>query len=329
MTTQDDREAGGGPYADPEDSRRLPSDPAALLASSATLPEGMDWSAVALLLAERAELPVILLSEDGSVLHVAPAAQKALGCRADLIGKNWVERQGSAEAVHKARGILAKALTGATHRLEVVVPGVLGPSIATFESYPIGHGAGRGVLLYLQEVAQAAEVRPVRDFDYEVERTPDGAFKLRSLQRWGQPSVAVEGVCFQVLHGRQSPCERCPAAPLHALGDVHARVRQCTDGDVELTTAQLTRHEQARVSVRRLSKATFPALLQARLEELGERAQLSKRERQVLDLLVDGRSFEEIGQALDITPRTVKYHQGRLLSKLGADSRSDLMRLLF
>lgn len=70
-------------------------------------------------------------------------------------------------------------------------------------------------------------------------------------------------------------------------------------------------------------------MLRARLDELAERARLSKRERDVLELLVDGQSFEGIGAALGITARTVKYHQGRLLSKLGADSRSDLMRLLF
>jgi DNA-binding CsgD family transcriptional regulator len=291
----------------------------------------MDWSAVALLLTEKAELPVVILSEDGNVMHVAPAAQKALGCGAALIGKNWVEQQGTAEAVRKARDILSKALTGATHRLEVLVPGVQGASIASFESYPIGHGVGRGVLLYLLKVTLAADDSPIRDFDvdYEVEAGADGRFELRSLQRWGRPSIAADGACFQVLHGRASPCESCPVTGLRAAGDVRARARRRGDGDVDVFTATLLEQGHVRVSVRRLSKATFPALLEAKLEELGERAHLSDRERQVLDLLVDGRSFEDIGEALNITARTVKYHQGRLLSKLGADSRSDLMRLLF
>ena len=289
----------------------------------------MDWSAVALLLAERAELPVVLLSEDGKVLHVAPAAQKALGCRAEMLGKNWVEQQGSTEAVRKARAILTKALTGATRRLEVYVPAAQGPSVATFESYPIGHGLGRGILLYLQRVTPIAEDGPVGDFDYEVETASDGNFNLHSVQRWGHLPVATDGKCFQVLHGRATPCERCPVVALDKVGDEHACVLRCADGKVEVASASLLTRARARVSVRHLSKATFPALLLGRLEELGERARLSKREREVLGLLVDGRSFEDIGHALRITPRTVKYHQGKLLAKLGADSRSDLMRLLF
>jgi DNA-binding CsgD family transcriptional regulator len=47
----------------------------------------------------------------------------------------------------------------------------------------------------------------------------------------------------------------------------------------------------------------------------------------VLDLLLLGRSLGEIATALQITPRTAKFHQANLLEKLGADSRFDLLRL--
>jgi DNA-binding CsgD family transcriptional regulator len=269
------------------------------------------------------------LSEEGEVLHIAPAAQKALGCHADVIGKNWIDLQGTADEAVQARAILSRALSGATHRFDVTVPAPLGTSLATFESYPIGHGAGRGVLLFLQKVLPAAQDAAAGDYDYEVEKTADGRFKLRSLQRWGHRASPTEGACFAVLHGRSSPCERCPVASIESVGSVQVTVRHCAEGDVEVMTARLQLEQLARVSARRLSKNIFSAMLQARLRELADRARLSKRERDVLDLLVDGRSFEEIGRALNITPRTVKFHQGKLLAKLGADSRSDLMRLLF
>ena len=57
-------------------------------------------------------------------------------------------------------------------------------------------------------------------------------------------------------------------------------------------------------------------------------AGLTARERQVLELLLLGRTHDDIAVVLDISERTSRYHQGNLLAKLGADSRLDLMRVL-
>lgn len=48
---------------------------------------------------------------------------------------------------------------------------------------------------------------------------------------------------------------------------------------------------------------------------------LTEREREVLRLMVTGKSNKEIARALGITERTVEFHVGNLLSKLGAGSR--------
>jgi DNA-binding NarL/FixJ family response regulator len=69
------------------------------------------------------------------------------------------------------------------------------------------------------------------------------------------------------------------------------------------------------------------SMLRERREQLVAEAALSAREREVLDLLLLGRSHEEIGAALGIAIRTSKFHQGNILKKLGADSRVDLPRL--
>lgn len=73
--------------------------------------------------------------------------------------------------------------------------------------------------------------------------------------------------------------------------------------------------------------ADLDELLRTRRERIIESAALSPRERQVLELLLLGRTHEEIGKVLDISPRTSKHHQQSLLAKLGADSRHDLSRL--
>lgn len=256
MTTtppEDPPAIGQPPPAAPEDSRGLPRGSVGVSAESTTFPEGMDWSAVALLLAEKAELPVVLLSEEGELLHVAPAAQKVLGCRGDLIGKNWIELQASDRAAFHARWIISKALAGATHLFDVNVPAAQGTSVVTFESYPIGHGVGRGILLFVQNVVPATGNITVRDFDYEVEKVSSGSLRLRSLQRWGHLPIAADGECFRVLHDRSSVCERCPVAALTTLGDVRTFARRCSDGEIEVSTARLVKNGHAAVSVRRLS----------------------------------------------------------------------------
>ncbi|MFO0556430.1 MAG: LuxR C-terminal-related transcriptional regulator [Polyangiales bacterium] len=68
--------------------------------------------------------------------------------------------------------------------------------------------------------------------------------------------------------------------------------------------------------------------LRQRSDQLAADACLSLREREVLDLLLLGRSLNDIALVLGISPRTAKFHQANVLAKLGADSRFDLMRLL-
>jgi len=54
---------------------------------------------------------------------------------------------------------------------------------------------------------------------------------------------------------------------------------------------------------------------------------LTKRERQVLALMVQARSNHEIAHELVITPATVKFHVRRIRSKLGTSSRTDTVVL--
>lgn len=75
-------------------------------------------------------------------------------------------------------------------------------------------------------------------------------------------------------------------------------------------------------------EARFRELLQLRLDSLAQQAGLTDREREVFQLLILGRNTNEIGTVLGITPRTAKFHQQRVLEKIGADSRVDILRLL-
>jgi DNA-binding NarL/FixJ family response regulator len=69
------------------------------------------------------------------------------------------------------------------------------------------------------------------------------------------------------------------------------------------------------------------SLLRARRTQMVDEAGLSSREREVLDLLLLGRTYHDIGTVLQIAPRTAKFHQSNILKKLGAESRLDLSRI--
>ena len=58
-------------------------------------------------------------------------------------------------------------------------------------------------------------------------------------------------------------------------------------------------------------------------------AELTPRERQVLEHLVNGLTNKGVAQALSISPRTVEIHRAHMMEKLQADSLSSALRLAF
>jgi FixJ family two-component response regulator len=57
-------------------------------------------------------------------------------------------------------------------------------------------------------------------------------------------------------------------------------------------------------------------------------AQLTPREREVLQLIAQGQSNKEAGRELGISPRTIEVHRARVMEKLGAKNTADLMRIV-
>jgi two-component system response regulator FixJ len=57
-------------------------------------------------------------------------------------------------------------------------------------------------------------------------------------------------------------------------------------------------------------------------------SQLTRREREVLQLITNGQSNKEAGRELGISPRTIEVHRARVMEKLGARNTADLMRIV-
>jgi two-component system response regulator FixJ len=77
-----------------------------------------------------------------------------------------------------------------------------------------------------------------------------------------------------------------------------------------------------------LSQGADQAERNAELSEIHDKlAVLSNRERQVLDGLVAGNANKTIAFDLGISPRTVEIYRANLMTKMGANSLSDLVRM--
>ena len=87
-------------------------------------------------------------------------------------------------------------------------------------------------------------------------------------------------------------------------------VRAAADGGALLSPA-VTSRLLAEFAARRPAPAREPA----------ELARLTPREREVLDLVIRGRSNAEIARDLVVSPSTVKTHLGHILDKLGLRDR--------
>jgi DNA-binding NarL/FixJ family response regulator len=63
-----------------------------------------------------------------------------------------------------------------------------------------------------------------------------------------------------------------------------------------------------------------------RKKPLCESDRLTKRQREVLQLLVQGKGMKEVSGILDMTCRTVAFHKYRIMAALGATSNADLVK---
>jgi FixJ family two-component response regulator len=55
---------------------------------------------------------------------------------------------------------------------------------------------------------------------------------------------------------------------------------------------------------------------------------LTPREREVLDLMTQGKQNKAVAQALDVSPRTIEIHRARVMQKMEAGSIAELVRMM-
>lgn len=127
---------------------------------------------------------------------------------------------------------------------------------------------------------------------------------------------------------RQSP----PCTPVIVMTDncnVQTAVGAMKDGAADV----VDRDADIKALVKRI-RAAIAAAAESRdrsaqaIEVDGCIRKLTPRERQVMDLIIDGRLNRQIAEHLGVTEKTVEVHRSRVMSKTQANSVADLVRMV-
>ncbi len=65
--------------------------------------------------------------------------------------------------------------------------------------------------------------------------------------------------------------------------------------------------------------------LESNSEQVEGKADLTARQREILTLIAQGMTYEEIGKTLGLTERTVRYHMGEIIQRLHLENRSQVI----
>lgn len=148
------------------------------------------------------------------------------------------------------------------------------------------------------------------------------------------PSCLVLDISLPGLNGldlqKRVAVERMdlPVIFITGLRDVGMAVQAMKAGAVEFLTKPF-RDEVLLSAIRQALECSRVALeRQAEMRLLRERyALLTRRERQVMALVVSGLLNKQVGAELGISEITVKAHRGQVMQKMKANSLADLVRM--
>jgi FixJ family two-component response regulator len=152
--------------------------------------------------------------------------------------------------------------------------------------------------------------------------------------RPGMPSCLVLDVSLPGLTGlelqKRIAVERTdmPVIFITGYADVPTTVKAMKAGAVEFLIKPFSDDVLLRAIRAALERSRVALSREAQMRVLQDRyASLSRRERQVLALVVSGLLNKQIGGELGISEITVKAHRGRVMQKMKADSLADLVRM--
>src|ERR1700753_1483505 len=136
--------------------------------------------------------------------------------------------------------------------------------------------------------------------------------------------VGMEAILSDLPGMEAIPLELDQIGSTPDLAVLILEARSGGDALTELIAKLRREHPQLRIVV--VGEGLEPILIEQVIGAGGDSIvkRMTAREREVLELLMDGRSNRAIAEALGIDEATVKAHLGRMLRKTGAHNRVEL-----
>jgi FixJ family two-component response regulator len=177
-----------------------------------------------------------------------------------------------------------------------------------------------------------AFIRLFRAAGLEAEAFPSaGEFLARGF--CDTPSCLVLDVCMPELTGPDLQRElkeagnEIPVVFVTGHGDVPMAAHAMKVGAVDVLTKPVNDEELLQVVSSAIERDQLARADREALEVLRRRAlRLTRREREVLSLVIAGLLNKQIALRLGTSQRTVKVHRGRVMRKMEAASVADLVR---
>lgn len=168
----------------------------------------------------------------------------------------------------------------------------------------------------------------IRSWGWVVVGTATGGDEAIGVIEQHQPAVAVLDVHMRGSSGLEAAVRLGRTAPKTAIvfysgSTDSATVQEALDVGARafvVKEAALDELRRALDAVVRGERYIDPLVSGALLSD-GSDPSLTKREREVLRLLADGNSYDEVAKALFISPETVRTHVGNAVQKLGVRTR--------
>ena len=169
----------------------------------------------------------------------------------------------------------------------------------------------------------------------------DGQQAIELVQRL-LPDVVLMDITMPVLNGLEAtrqikklfPQVKVVVLTVHSTEEYIFQILRAGASGYVVKQAAVSELVQAIQTVRRGDSFLSPSISRQVVEEYGRRAEamedkydkLTDREREVLQLIAEGRTNREIAQLLHVTVKTVEAHRAHLMDKLSLHSTADLTR---
>jgi two-component system response regulator FixJ len=135
----------------------------------------------------------------------------------------------------------------------------------------------------------------------------------------------INGLALQQI--MQERNIQMPIIVISGHGDIQMAVSAMKQGALDFLEKPFDGDVLLRLVNKALTKANKARLANDEVQEIQNcYADLSRREKEVMGLVVAGNANREIAEELDISPKTVEVHRSRVMSKMRAGSLAVLVK---